>query len=102
MKHTFTNVDEFQAWQKQEEKSTRSLYVQHSASRMHELNRKIYYNCNRSEFFKNRGSHLRSLKVQGSSKSGHVCTAHLTLSEDTVTGKVTVSYCKHHTNHEQE
>ncbi len=101
-KHCFTNRSEFEIWKKQEEESSKSLYVQHSgAGRMYGHNRKKYYYCHRSGQFRSRGKGLRNLKVQGSVKVGDYCTAHMTMSEDTITSKVTVLYCKHHNNHNQ-
>lgn len=35
-KHSFSNVSGFEFWKREEELSTKSLYVQHSASQMHE------------------------------------------------------------------
>ena len=45
---------------------------------------------------------IRELKVQGTSKVGGYCTAHMTVSEDTVTKQVTFLYCNHHKCHETE
>ena len=42
------------------------------------------------------------MKTQGTCKIAFFCTAHMKVSEDTITGKVTVSYCKNHTGHDLE
>ena len=47
---------------------------------MQGLNCKKYFYCNRSGSFESQGKGLRSLKVQGTSKIGELCTSHIKLS----------------------
>ena len=99
--HFFTNYNEFKDW-KRKEMSTRSLYVKVSGCRVHGVNRKRYFYCHRSGVFQTKGNGLRAMKTQGTCKIAFFCTAHMKVSEDTITGKVTVSYCKNHTGHDLE
>ena len=91
----------FEKW-KNEERRSKSSYVQHSASHMQGVNRKSYLYCHRSGIVRSEGKGLRALKTQGSCKMNEFCTAHMTVTEDTITKKVKVSYCSHHKNHEPE
>ncbi|XP_011408624.2 PREDICTED: uncharacterized protein LOC100635716 [Amphimedon queenslandica] len=98
-KLSFESMKEFYLWKKQEEQSSDSLYVQDSGCRLQGLNCKRYYYCHRSGVFKAKGKGLRVLKIQGSCKINQFCTANMQVSEDTVTGKVTVTHCSQHIGH---
>ena len=101
--HHFNNMDDFNEWKKGEESLSKSFYVQHSASRMQGINRKTYLYCNRSGIVRqSKGQRHRASKVQGSCKLNEYCTAHMTVTENTITKKIKVSYCSHHSNHEPE
>ena len=58
-----------------------------------------YYYCNRTGQYTAKGKGNRSLKVQGTSKLGYNCTAHLKVKEHT-SGLVEVEACDFH-NHEK-
>ena len=100
--HHFDSLQIFEKWKNEEERRSKSSYVQHSASRMQGVNRKSYLYCHRSGIVRSEGKGLRALKTQGSCKMNEFCTAHMTVTEDTITKKVKVSYCSHHSNHEPE
>ena len=98
--HTFLSIKEFEDWKKEQEKSSKCLYVQDSGCRMQGLNRKRYFYCHRSGIFKAKGKRLRAIKTQGTCKINRFCTANMKVSEDTVNGKVIVSYCNSHSEHD--
>ena len=76
------------------------LHVQYSGCRVQGLNYKRYFYCHCSGVFKAKGKGLRALKTQGTCKIDLFCTANMKVSEDTVTGKVVVSYCNYHSGHD--
>ena len=79
------------------EVKTNSHYVQKSAKIVSIEDTKWYYYCNRAGKYKPRGAGVRQLKMQGSSKIGEQCTAHIKVSEKK-SGEVNVQYCGYHTH----
>jgi hypothetical protein len=91
----FPDMDSFKIWKEAEEVKTNSHYVQHCSSSLSGNTRKWYYYCNRAGTYKPRGEGSRQVKMQGSNKIGHQCTAHMK-AKQTSTGEVTVKYCHYH------
>ena len=71
---TVTDI-EFQEWKEHIEMTTDSEYVKATGIKKSGENRVSYYYCNRSGFPTSKGSGVRSLKSQGSSKIW--CSLHL-------------------------
>uniref|UniRef100_A0A1X7T713 C2H2-type domain-containing protein n=1 Tax=Amphimedon queenslandica TaxID=400682 RepID=A0A1X7T713_AMPQE len=97
--HSFSSVDEFEQWKSEEEKKCKSHYVQHTSSQFHQSRKcwKLY--CNRSGKYQPRGDGKRVLKSQGFSKIGNVCIANMKVTQDTISGNVTVEYYPVHNSH---
>ena len=86
-------------WKKEKEVKTNTQYVQKCAP-YSDTNVKIwYYYCNHSGQYLPRGTNLRQLKTQGTSKIGEQCTAHIKATVILNTGRVKVQYCTTHHNH---
>ena len=58
-----------------------------------------YYYCNRAGLYKPEGQGERQLKIQGTTKIGHQCSAYIKATENLVDKTVQVSYCSTHYNH---
>ncbi len=95
----FTDIALFNSWKEEEEFRTNSQYVRKSAPYTDDTTRIYYYYCNRAGKYTSRGKQERQLKVQGTSKIGEQCSAHLKASVNVKSGHVTVLYCKTHQNH---
>ncbi|SMN02430.1 hypothetical protein SPONN_1054 [uncultured Candidatus Thioglobus sp.] len=98
---TFVSMCEFNVWRRQIEASTCSYYVKKTATKQCGNTNHIYLYCNRSGKFFPRGKGKRSLKIQGSSKIGDVCSSYIKVTEKCDDGNVQVEYCSTH-NHEKK
>ena len=91
---------EFEDWKKKYEKNTNSWFMLGSGEK--ELVDGVtihYYYCNRSGYFKNKGSGQRHLKTQGKSKINNYCTASLIVSKDKLTRCINVQVHSTHYGH---
>ena len=98
----FDHLTEFIEWKEKEEQRTQSWYVQDSSAKLYSKVKHYYFYCNRSGEYKGKDSscRVRQLKTQGSSKAGKTCIAHMKVTEDIVSQKVTVEYCSTHNSHD--
>ena len=97
--YNFNNLDEFQQWKSEEEMKRKSYYVQHSSSIPCGAQQVWYLYCNRSGWYHAKGKGKRQLKSQGSCKVDNACISHMKVTEDSVTGNVSVEYCCTHNSH---
>ena len=99
--NSFSTFKDFLSWKQKEEECTRSYYVQHNApSAVAQSHLKYYYfYCNRSGCYKGKGTGKRSIKVQGTAKTGSTCIAHIKVHEDVTTGVCIVNYTSTHCGH---
>lgn len=67
---TFECWDHFLAWKTEEEKITKSWFVQQRADRWTRSYKTSWFYCNRTGKFDSKGNGKRALKSQGSSKMG--------------------------------
>lgn len=93
----FDDIQVFNLWKKGIEDATNSHYVQHSSSNCTGNERNWYYYCNRAGTYKPRGKGNRQLKLQGTSKIGKQCSAHIKATQKQC-GEVSVHYCGFHTH----
>ena len=98
----FDHLKEFIKWKEEEEQRTQSWYVRDSSAKLYSEVKHYYFYCNRSGEYKGKDSscRVRQLKTQGSSKAGKTCIAHMKVTEDIVSHKVTVEYCSTHNSHD--
>ena len=83
-----------------EEHKCKSQYVQRSAAQMHGTNKHWYLYCNRSGTKRIKlEERKRQIKTQGTCKTGSCCIGHIKATQDTVTGKMQISYCSTHNTH---
>ena len=84
---------DFETWKEDLEKSNDSWFVRATGQKELVSGAKHYYYCNRSGHFISKGTGLRHLKTQGTSKINSHCTSSLTVShEDGEYIKVQVCY----------
>ena len=90
-------------WKVLEEKLSKSWFVKQRADRRTKHHKTCsWFYCNRTGEFSSRGEGKRSLKSQGSSKTGCSCPAFITTRTDGVTGEVVAEYCLQHVGHKRE
>ena len=89
-------------WKTQEERMTKSWFVKKRADRRTKNYKTSWFYCNRNGTFSGRGQGKRSMRSQGSSKTGCSSSAFITARVDTVTGEVEAEYCLQHVGHRQE
>ena len=95
----FDSIEKFYLWKEDEEKKTSSYYIRQSSTKTLKEGDVKYFVCNRTGNPRFRGLGKRSLKTQGSNKSGASCTARMKVTISNSTGVVTVEYCSTHTGH---
>lgn len=100
--HSFINYSEFLMWKEEEEKKKLAHFVQHCGSVVNSGTRHYYFYCNRSGFYESKSTGLRSAKIQGTSKLGATCTAHIKVEEDFDTKMCKVRYSSTHCGHRCE
>ena len=74
------------------ELKTRSQFVKKCAAVTTGNQRVCYYYCNRAGLYKPEGQGERQLKIQGTTKIGHQCSAYIKATENLVDKTVQVSY----------
>ncbi|XP_045781491.1 uncharacterized protein LOC123878347 isoform X2 [Maniola jurtina] len=76
---SFSSIEDFDQWKDRMQLQTASLYTQSTAGRnlRIELGRRLYYNCHRSNVYKQRGNNIRAIKSLGSNKIGKACPSRL-------------------------
>ena len=100
---TFQSWEIFMKWKVLEEKLSKSWFVKQRADRRTKHHKTCsWFYCNRTGEFSSRGEGKRSLKSQGSSKTGCSCPAFITTRTDGVTGEVVAEYCLQHVGHKRE
>ena len=87
---SFEDLTQFNEWKLQEEKQSKSHYVQNSSVKLYSGTKYWYFYCNRSGAHRFRGKGKRIIKSQGSCKIGSTCIAHMKVMEDTTTAR---SHC---------
>ena len=98
----FEDFQSFLSWKEEEEFNTISQYVQQCVPKLYNENKVWYYYCNRAGIYKPRGTQVRHLKSQGTSKVGGQCTAHMKAIVNQTSGQVEVKYCATHHNHKTQ
>jgi len=93
----FPDIHSFLTWKRTKEAETNSEYVQQCSSQSSATSKRWYYYCNRAGIYKERGAGIRQLKMQGSSKIGQQCTAHMKVCQ-THSGQVNIEYCDYHSH----
>ena len=88
----------FLTWKASKEIESNSRYSQHCSTQISLTTRRWYYYCNRSGQYTPKGEGKRNLKIQGTSKIGYNCTAHIKATENTESGDITVEYCDSHSH----
>ena len=94
---TVTDI-EFQEWKEHIEMTTDSEYVKATGIKKSGENEVSYYYCNRSGFPTSKGSGVRSLKSQGSSKIGAHCTSTI-IATQTKNCRISAEICRTHYRH---
>ncbi|XP_069363635.1 metacaspase-2-like [Maniola hyperantus] len=76
---SFSSIEDFNQWKDSMQLQTASLYTQSTSGRnlRIELGRRLYYNCHRSNVYKQRGNNVRAIKSLGSNKIGKACPSRL-------------------------
>lgn len=97
-KTQFPHLHAFLTWKTSKELESNTKYVQHCSIQSSITTRRWYYYCNRSGHYTPKGEGKRHLKMQGTNKIGHNCTAYLKATESTESGEVVVEYCDSHTH----
>ena len=98
----FEDFQSFLSWKEEEEFNTISQNVQQCAPKLYVENKVWYYYCNRAGIYKPRGTQVRQLKSQGTSKVGGQCTAHMKAIVNQTSGQVQVKYCATHHSHKTQ
>ncbi len=93
----FPNIHSFLTWKEDVELKSYSHYVQQCSSTTSGDDTKWYYYCNRAGKYKPKGTGVRQSKMQGTSKIGQQCTAHMKVLQKK-SGEVSVEYCVFHTH----
>ena len=78
---------------------SKSWFVKQRGDRMTKQYKTSWFYCNRTGEYESKGNGKRSLKSQGTSKTGCSCSAFITAKTDTSTGKVTAEFCLRHVGH---
>lgn len=99
---TFQSWESFMKWKVLEEKMSKSWFVKQRPDRRTKHHKTSWFYCNRTGEFSSRGTGKRSLKSQGSSKTGCSCPAFITTRTDGVTGEVLAEYCLQHVGRKRE
>ena len=94
----FPTIHSFLEWKTSKELESNTKYVQHCAMQTSSTTNRWYYYCNRGGQYIPKGKGQRSLKMQGTSKIGHVCPAHMKVIRDISSGIVSVTYYQTHTH----
>ena len=89
-------------WKGVEERMYKSWFVKQRADRRTKHYKTAWFYCNRTGEFASKGEGKRSMKSQGSSKTGCSYPAFITTRTDAVTGEVTAEYCLQHVGHRKE
>ena len=97
---SFDTFEEFVAWKSEEERKTCTTYIQKCGSQTYSTGQHWYFYCNRAGQHTSKSRGIRSLKTQGSCKTGTWCTAHIKAVQNNITGKVDITFCHTHQNHE--
>ena len=92
---------DFMAWKEQFEKNTNTWFVKNSGKKLSDNSATTYYYCNRSGYFKSKGTGLRHLKSQGTSKVDAHCTASLTVNREDPNASIKVQVHSTHYGHEE-
>ena len=69
---------EFEEWKMKVESATNTVYIK-SSGLMKSKDKMDYYYCSRSGYFKSKGSGIRAMKSQGTSKIYSYCTSKMIL-----------------------
>ena len=99
---TFQSWESFMKWKALEEKKAKSWFAKQRADSRTKHHKTSWFYCNRTGEFSSRGEGKRSLKSQGSLKTGCSCPAFITTQTDGVTGEVHAEYCLQHIGHKRE
>ena len=76
--------------------------MQQCAPKLYKENKVWYYYCNRAGIHKPRGTQVRQLKSQGTSKVRGHCTAHMKAIVNQTCGQVQVKHWATHHNHKTQ
>ncbi len=95
---TFDSFDEFSIWKEEEERTSHSWFVMHTAPKLILNYQHYYFYCNRSGSYNPRGSGKRGLKGQGMSKINASCSAYIKAIKCLKTGSVSITYIPYHYN----
>lgn len=77
----------------------KSWFVKQRGDRRTKHHKTSWFYCNRTGEYESKGNGKRSLKSQGTSKTGCSCPAFLTARTDATTGEVTAEFCLSHVGH---
>ncbi|XP_057375085.1 uncharacterized protein LOC130696035 [Daphnia carinata] len=107
--HTFTSMEEFEAWKMSEEKLSGSKFNRSSGrhqTRQSDTKKAVvymYYACNRSglqRIRESKGSKKKKPSSQGSIKINGTCTASISLVHDKELNRISCDYCPTHYGHD--
>ena len=98
----FKSYDLFLSFKIQAELVCNANYVQQCGKNISTdgSTERCYYYCNRSGKFESKSQNKRQIKIQGSSKIGTQCTAHMKVTHNKLTNEVDVEYCDYHHIHD--
>ena len=99
---TFANWDKFVKWKECEEKMGKSWFVKQRGDQRAKHHKTSWFYCNRTGEYESKGKGKRSLKSQGTSKTGCSCPAFITARVDAATGEVTAEFCLTHVGHRKD
>ena len=99
---TFDNWEEFVKWKEIEEKMGKSWFVKQRGDRRAKYHKTSWFYCNRTGEYESKGKGKRSLKSQGTSKTGCSCPAFITARTDAATGEVKAEFCLTHVGHRKD
>ena len=99
---TFNNWKEFMKWKETEEKMGKSWFVKQRGDRRTKHYKTSWFYCNRAGDYESKGKGKRSLKSQGTSKTGCSCPAFITARTAVSTGEVTAEFCLSHVGHRKD
>ena len=89
-------------WKETEEKMGKSWFVKQRGDRRTKHYKTSWFYCNRAGDYESKGKGKRSLKSQGTSKTGCSCPAFITARTAASTGEVTAEFCLSHVGHRKD
>ena len=98
---TLPNYHSFLEWKAEEEKRTKSSFVQKCGTKRSKSAEITHFYCNRDGQYRSKGHGTRMVKFKGTNKLGTPCTAYLKCTKDTDTEMVSVEYCTVHSHETQ-